>query len=375
MTSKPPPGDRIRVAVVFGGRSTEHGISCISAGSVLRALDRSMFDVVPVGITPQGRWVLAPDEPERLTITDGRLPDVDESGAALVFAGDPTNRDLVVQEPGQVPSVLASVDVVFPLLHGPYGEDGTIQGLLELAGVPYVGSGVLSSAAAMDKATAKTLLAAAGLSQAPYVVITDRDWQVDEPGSLVRVADALALPVFVKPARAGSSVGITKVKSWGELPGAIETAREHDPKVVIEQAVVAREIECAVLEREDGLGPIASVCAEIKVRGDHEFYDFEAKYLDDVTELVVPADLPPELAERVRDAACRAYDALGCEDYARVDFFVTAEGDVVLNELNTIPGFTSISMFPRLWAESGIDYPALVERLIRSALRKRIGLR
>jgi len=375
VTTPAPRESRIRVAVVFGGRSTEHAISCVSAGSVLRALDRSVFDVVPIGIAANGRWVLAPDEPDRLSITGGQLPAVDGSGATVVFAGDPTGQSLLVREPGQVPNELASVDVVFPLLHGPYGEDGTLQGLLELAGVPYVGSGVLASAAAMDKAFAKTLLAAAGLAQSPYVVVSDRDWQIDEPAALVRVADELTLPVFVKPARAGSSVGISKVKSWAELPAAIEFAREHDPKVVIEQGIVGREIECAVLEREDGLGPVASVCAEIKVRGDHEFYDFEAKYLDDVTELVVPADIPDEWTDKLRDAACRAYDALGCEDYARVDFFVTESGGVVINEVNTIPGFTPISMFPRLWAESGIDYPALVERLVRSALRKRKGLR
>jgi len=342
---------------------------------VLHALDRAVFDVVPVGITTAGRWVLAPDDPIQLAITGDVFPAVSDTGAALVLAGDPTNRDLVIHAPGQVPDVLASVDVVFPLLHGPFGEDGTIQGLLELAGVPYVGSGVLASAAAMDKAAAKIMFAAAGLEQSPYIVITDREWTVDQPAALVRAAALLQLPVFVKPARAGSSVGITKVKSWDALPAAVEAARSHDPKVVIEQGIVGREIECGVLERQDGLGPQASVCAEIRVRGDHEFYDFEAKYLDDVTELEVPAELHPEVAERVREAACRAYDALGCEDYARVDFFVTDDDRVLVNEVNTIPGFTPISMFPRMWAASGIDYPALVERLIRGALRKRLGLR
>jgi D-alanine-D-alanine ligase len=366
---------RISVAVVFGGRSTEHAISCISAGSVLRALDRAEFDVIPVGITTEGRWVLAPDEPARLAITAGQLPAVADEGAVVVLAGDPTNRDLVVQAPGEVPSTLATVDVVFPLLHGPYGEDGTLQGLLELAGVPYVGSGVLASAVAMDKAMAKPLLAAAGLEQAPYVVVTDREWTVDELAVVQRIHDALQLPVFVKPARAGSSVGIARVSAWSELPKAIESAREHDPKVVIEQGVEGREIECGVLEREDGLGPEASECAEIIVKGNHEFYDFEAKYLDDVTELQVPAELPPAVREAVRASACIAYDALGCEDYARVDFFVTAGNDVIINEVNTIPGFTPISMFPRMWAASGIDYPQLVERLIRSALRKGVGLR
>ena len=369
------PQRRLRVAVVFGGRSTEHAISCISAGSVLRALDREAFDVVPVGITREGRWVLAADDPERLQITAGVLPEVPDADGALVLAGDPTNRELVVTEPGQVPRDLGDVDVVFPLLHGPFGEDGTIQGLLELAGVPYVGSGVLASAAGMDKAVAKTLLAAAGLAQAPHVVITDRQWVTDAAAALARVRDRLTLPVFVKPSRAGSSVGISKVKDWSHLEAAVVAARTHDPKVVVEAGLVGREIECGVLDREDGSGPEASVCAEIKVRGDHEFYDFEAKYLDDVTELDVPADLPVDVSERVRALACAAFDALGCEDYARVDFFLTDDDQVFVNEVNTIPGFTPISMFPRMWRASGLEYPALVNRLIHSSLRKRRGLR
>jgi D-alanine-D-alanine ligase len=366
---------KIRVAVVFGGRSTEHAISCISAGSVLRALDREVFDVVPVGITVGGRWVLAPDDPDRLAISQGRLPEVADSGDVVVLAGDPTNRELVALPPGEVPAVLGAVDVVLPILHGPYGEDGTIQGLLELAGVPYVGSGVLASAAAMDKAAAKVMLAAAGLEQAPYVVISDRQWTNDWQAALARVRERLELPVFVKPARAGSSVGITKVKQWDDLGDAIAAAREHDPKIVVEQGVDGREIECGVLDKEDGTGPEASVCAEIRIKGDHEFYDFEAKYLDDITELDVPAKLPDHVTDRVRAAACEAYDALGCEDYARVDFFVTDDERVLINEVNTIPGFTPISMFPRMWAACGIEYPALVERLVRGALRKRHGLR
>ncbi len=371
-----------RVAVVFGGRSTEHAISCISAGSVLRALDHDRYEVVPVGITREGRWVLAPDDPARLAIVDGSLPEVGalvDAPGALVLAGDPTNSALRVQQAGDVPTELGVVDVVFPLLHGPFGEDGTIQGLLELAGVPYVGSGVLASAAGMDKAVAKTLLGAAGLQQSPYVVVSDRDWRCDPGAALGRVRRALELPVFVKPARAGSSVGITKVKDWDDLEAAVLVARDNDPKVVVEQGVVGREIECGVLMSEDGTGPEASVCAEIVVHGEHEWYDFEAKYLsgsdDGATELDVPADLPAELAVQVRKAACVAFDALGCEDLARVDFFVTAGGQVLVNEVNTMPGFTPISMFPRMWAESGIDYPALVDRLLRSALRKGTGLR
>jgi len=360
------------VAVVFGGRSSEHAISCVTAGSVLRVMDRERYDVVPVGITTEGRWVLAPDEPDRLAITDGKLPEVDATGAAVVLSGDPTAHDLVVTEPGEVPRALGEVDVVLPLLHGPYGEDGTLQGLLELAGVPYVGSGVLASAVSMDKAVMKPLLAADGLPVGPYAVITDRDWSSDRRAASRRVRDTLELPVFVKPARGGSSVGIAKVSAWAELDAAVEDARRHDPKVVVEAAIDGREIECGVLEADDG--PQASVCGEILVRGDHAFYDFEAKYLEDATELVVPADLPTETSEQVRVLARRAYDALTCEGMARVDFFLRPDGSLVVNEVNTIPGFTPGSMFPLLWAATGVDYPALIDRLLRSALRRRPGL-
>lgn len=361
---------------MFGGRSTEHQISCVSAGGVLRALDPALFEVVPVGITPKGQWVLVAGDTEQLSLAGGRLPSLDESsGAPVVWTADPS-RQLSVQPPGQVPEVFGEVDVVFPLLHGPYGEDGTIQGLLELAGIPYVGSGVLASAAAMDKAVTKVLVAAAGVEQAPYVVVTDRQW--DDPGARAVALEevrSLGAPVFVKPARAGSSLGISRVTSWDDLEQAVEEARRHDPKVVIEKGIVGREIECGVLISEDGTRPEASLPAEITVRGTHEFYDFEAKYLDDVTELTVPADLPPDLTTRVREAACTVFDAVGCEDYARVDFFVTDDGRVVLNELNTIPGFTPISLFPQMWAATGVDYAALVTRLVRSALQKRRGLR
>jgi D-alanine-D-alanine ligase len=372
------PPRKPRVAVVFGGRSSEHAISCISAGSVLRAIDRERYDVVPIGIGVDGRWVLAADEPDRLVIESGVLPSVDASGTSVVLAGDPTAGVLVISEPGEVPKAFGAVDVVFPVLHGPYGEDGTIQGLLELAGVPYVGSGVLSSAVAMDKAAMKVMLAGAGLPVGSHVVIHDRDWGRDESKQAVmaEIRTRLKLPVFVKPARAGSSVGITKVKSWDDLAEAIESARTHDPKVVVEQGICGREIECGVLESVDGLRAEASVCAEIRVHGDHEFYDFAAKYLgDDVTELVVPADLADDVSERIRGLAVEAFRALECEGFARVDFFLGDDLSVTVNEVNTIPGFTPVSMFPLMWAATGLDYPALVDRLIHSALRKRRGLR
>jgi len=375
MSEPREPARKPKVAVVFGGRSSEHGVSCVSAGSVLAAIDRDRYDVIPIGITPDGRWVLAADDPDRLAISGGALPAVDGTGVGVVLAGDPTAGGLSVREPGQVPETFAEVDVVFPLLHGPYGEDGTIQGQLELAGVPYVGSGVLSSAVSMDKAAMKAMLRAAGLPVGPYAVITDREWTAEPDLAEAGVRAALELPVFVKPARAGSSVGISKVKDWAQLRQAIEAAREHDPKVVVEQGITGREIECGVLESEDGRRVETSVCAEIRVGAGYEFYDFRAKYLDDATELDVPAQLTTIESDRVRTLAAAAFRALDCEGFARADFFLLADGTVVVNEVNTIPGFTPVSMFPRMWAATGLDYPGLVDRLIAAALRKRPGLR
>lgn len=365
---------RIRVAVIYGGRSSEHAISCVSAGSILRALDPEVFDVVPIGITTNGHIVLEAVDPDRLRIRDGILPMVSSGAAPLSLSADPTMPAVSVAEPGAVPQALADIDVVFPVLHGPWGEDGTVQGLLEMAGVPYVGSGVMSSAVAMDKAAMKAMFAAAGLEVGPYVVITARQWATDSQTCIDRVA-AMGFPVFVKPARAGSSMGITKVHDVEDLAAAIEIARGHDPKVVVEASIEsAREIECGVLMDPHG-SPIASRCAEIIVRGDHEFYDFDAKYLDDSAELVVPADLIPSVEERVRATAVRAFEALDCEGLARVDFFVRADGSMLVNEVNTMPGFTSISMYPRMWAATGIEYPELVSRLVHDAIRRGTGLR
>lgn len=361
---------RVRVAVVFGGRSTEHAISCLSAGSVLGALDRDRYDVVAVGITPQGRWVLAPDDPAQLVISGRELPAVGD-GAAVALPGDPTVGGLVPLDAGS--DLLRGVDVVFPVLHGPYGEDGTVQGLLEMADLPYVGSGVLASAAAMDKAVAKKLLTAEGLPVAPAVVVRRAEWEADEAAVTARLG-ALALPVFAKPARGGSSIGISRVGSWDDLPAALVTAFAADPKVVVEQGVVGREVELGVLVGEDGR-PEVSVPAEITLVGDHEFYDFEAKYLDEATVLHCPADLPAAVVAQLQDCARRAFLALDCEGLARVDFFVPPDGQPVLNEVNTMPGFTPTSMFPRMWAASGVDYPTLVDRLVRAALRRGTGLR
>ena len=369
-TSVEPMTQRLRIAVIFGGRSSEHEISCISAGSVLRALDRAKYDVVPIGITREGQWVLETDDADRLRVIDGVFPQVDSSRPPVLFTADPTATEVVVQT--SVPSVLAQVDVAFPVLHGPWGEDGTIQGLLELAGVPYVGSGVFASAAAMDKAHMKSMLRAAGLAVGPYEVITDFQWTHQREHAIDRVS-RLGLPLFVKPSRAGSSVGITKVKHYADLEAAIVQARVHDPKVIIEASVEGnREIECGVLGT--AAGPQASVVAEIIVRAGHEFYDYEAKYVDDSVELVVPAQLSDTVSQSIRALACEAFTALDCEGLARVDMFISGD-DIVINELNTMPGFTPISMFPRMWSETGMDYPQLVDALVQDAVRRGTGLR
>jgi D-alanine-D-alanine ligase len=373
----PPETRRPRIAVVFGGRSSEHAISCITAGSVLRAIDTDRYDVLPIGIAHDGRWVLETGDPDRLALTSAdTLPEVDAGAAPVALANDDQASELMVQEPGSVPRSLGEVDVVFPLLHGPWGEDGTIQGLLEMAGVRYVGAGVLASAVGMDKHYMKIVLQAQGLPVLPYTVITPRLWDADR-GAVHESVDSLGYPVFVKPCRGGSSIGISKVHERSELEAAVEEARRHDPKVMVEaSAEDGREIECGVLQGFGSNPPDTSVPAEIKVAGEHEFYDFAAKYLpEEHTELSVPADLPEAVTERVRTFAAAAFEALGCEGLARVDFFLLGDDRLVINEINTMPGFTPSSMFPRMWAASGLDYPALVDRLVQLALQRDTGLR
>jgi D-alanine-D-alanine ligase len=361
--------------VLFGGRSSEHAISCVTAGGVLAALDRTRFDVVPVGITPTGAWVLAADDPDRLAIRDGRLPAVDPSGTPVAVRPDPARPQDTFVTADPTPIQLGPVDVVLPLLHGPFGEDGTVQGLLEMTGLRYVGSGVLASAVAMDKHMMKSVLTAAGLPVCRWVRFHAQEWAAD-PESVTGRITALGLPVFVKPARAGSSMGISRVESLDDLPAAVAAAAAHDPWILAEERVVGREVECGVLEGVAGRSPEASVAGEIRVGGEHAFYDFEAKYLDEAAvALEVPATLPTAVADEVRGLAVAAFQALGCEGLGRVDFFVQEDGSVVVNEVNTMPGFTPTSMFPRLWAASGIDYPALVERLLTTALARPLGLR
>jgi D-alanine-D-alanine ligase len=364
---------RVRVAVVYGGRSSEHAISCVSAGSILRNLDPDRFEVVAVGITPEGSWVLTDGEHESLAITDGQLPQVTgTAGTALALAADPGRRGQLLSLGAGPGDILAAVDVVFPVLHGPYGEDGTIQGLLELAGVPYVGAGVLASAAGMDKEFTKKLLAAEGLPVGDQVVLRARDETLE-----LEDRERLGLPVFVKPARGGSSIGVSRVTGWDDLAGAIAYARQHDPKVIVEAAVPGRELECGVLEFPDGRVE-ASTVGEIRVAGvrgrEDAFYDFATKYLEDAAELDVPAKVDDEIADEIRQLAIKAFRAIDCQGLARVDFFLTDDGPVI-NEINTMPGFTTISMYPRMWAASGVDYPTLLAAMVDTAVARGTGLR
>jgi D-alanine-D-alanine ligase len=353
---------KIRVAVLFGGRSEEHEVSVVSARSVMDALDPETYDAVAIGIDRDGGWHVLPGGPPVLEPGASRLPAVEPApGDEVSLALEPGSRELVT---GTGPE---PIDVVFPVLHGPFGEDGTIQGLLELAGIPYVGSGVLASAVGMDKAVQKVLFAAGGLPVVPHAAVTRKQWSED-PEAAHAAARDLGYPVFTKPSSLGSSVGISKVKTSADLDGAMDEAFRHGPKALIERAMEgAREIECAVLGNED---PVASVPGEILPAS--EFYDYRAKYLDQGTRLDVPADLPEETRERIQALSVAAFRAIDAAGMARVDFFVTGR-DVVVNEINTIPGFTKVSMYPLLWEASGLTYPALVDRLIRLALERHQG--
>ncbi|WP_435203401.1 D-alanine--D-alanine ligase family protein [Janibacter sp. GS2] len=371
------PSRKPRVAVVFGGRSSEHAVSCATAAGVLRAIDRDTYDVVPVGITREGAWVLAADDPDRLALTPSQTPEVTDTGTQVILPTKVGENSLTVHRPGEALEALGEVDVVFPLLHGPYGEDGTLQGMLELGDIRYVGSGVLASAAGMDKHYMKVIFSGAGLPVGPYTVITDAQWRRDKAAAMDAVG-ALSYPVFVKPCRAGSSMGVSRVERPEDLEAAIETAREHDLKVIVETGIVGREIECAVLQGRGLEGPRTSLPGEIVVESGHghDFYDFEAKYLDEGSVVLsCPADLPRGAADEVRRLAAASFEALACEGLARVDCFVTDGGAVVINEINTMPGFTPFSMYPRMWQESGVGYPELVHELIQLALERPVGLR
>jgi D-alanine-D-alanine ligase len=352
--------ERLRVALLFGGRSAEHDVSVISAGNVFRALDPARYETVPIGITRSGVWLLS-------SLNDGAFPAAVPQGGPCValVPGGAGQLAILSETDAAAPDLSRSVDVVFPVLHGPFGEDGTVQGAAEIAGVPYVGSGVLGSAAAMDKDVAKRLMRDSGLPIARFLSFAEGD-----APSFDAVAAEFGRPVFVKPARLGSSVGISKAGTREEFAKAVAEAFRHDRKILVEEFVRGREIECGVLEGEDG-SLAASPPGEIVPSNRHGFYTYEAKYLDEEGAAIkVPADLAPSVSDKVRKLSIEAFRALGCEGLARVDFFLREDGSLVINEVNTLPGFTNISMYPKVMEALGISYPELVDRLIRHALAR-----
>lgn len=364
--------NRITVAVLYGGRSTEHSVSCVSAGAVMAHLDHSVYDVIPVGITASGDWTLGPDDVSDLRIIDRVMPEVDPNRPRIALGLSAEDKGSLRYVDGErAGEELVRVDVVFPVMHGTYAEDGTIQGLLELSGIPYVGPGVFASSAGMDKEFTKVVLGAAGLPIGRQVVLRAG---TDEMSDAER--DELGLPLFVKPARGGSSIGITKVSRADDLDAAIAEARKFDDKVIVEAAVIGREIECGVLEYPDGRVE-ASLPAELHLPGEptdddsagDAFYDFNTKYLDDVCTFDLPAELPDEETSLIRRMAVDAFRALDAKGLSRVDFFVTPDGPVI-NEVNTMPGFTPISMYPQMWAATGVDYPTLLDTMVQAALAR-----
>lgn len=354
---------KVAVGIIFGGRSGEHEISLRSARSIVDAIDRTRYDVTLIGIDRAGRWRLV-DGPTFRRLTDAGLAALDGTGTEVLLSPTPGGRDLIL--PGGPNTSIDRLDVLFPVLHGTFGEDGTIQGLLELADIPYVGSGVLGSAVGMDKDVQKRLLQAAGIPVVSFLTVTRRQWETDEP-SLSAAAAGLGLPLFVKPANLGSSVGITKVKTLDALAAAVAIAFEYDNKIIVEHGINAREIECAVLGNDE---PEASVPGEICPRG--EFYSYEAKYVDESgATLRIPAPLTPMQTAAVRRLAVQVFLLLDCAGMARVDLFLDRDTDTLyVNELNTIPGFTTISMYPKLWEASGVPYTELIHRLIELAMQR-----
>ncbi len=352
---------RIRAMVLFGGRSGEHDVSLRSAQTVMAALDPERYEIVPVGITRDGRWLSGGDPMVALT-TESPLFALPMG----IPGSDGANSSASQVSTGLPSGISGQIDVVIPVLHGPMGEDGTVQGMLELSGIPYVGSGVLGSAVAMDKAIAKEILAQAGIPQGPWITVLRRDWERDPYTIAARIANELGFPCFVKPANMGSSVGVGKAHSAEELPGCMEAAARYDRRIVVEQGLDARELEVAVLGNDE---PIVSTAGEIVPS--REFYDFEAKYIDDDSELIVPAPIDAGTLAEIQQIAIDAFRALDLAGMARVDFFLErATGRLLLNEVNTIPGFTSISMYPLLWEASGLPLPELVDRLVAYAIER-----
>ena len=353
---------KIRVAIVAGGQSSEHPISCISASGVLAAIDKSKFEPILIGITQSGTWI------------DMRERDFEKGSDGLSYVPKQGEK-LVVDVHGIKDSkgIDLGIDLVFPLLHGAYGEDGTIQGLFEMAGIAYVGSGVLASAVAMDKSFAKPIYSDFGLKVADGITIHKDNWKKSKELEIAKIR-ALGFPIFIKPARSGSSRGTSKVKDESAISSALEDAFNYDPRVLVEAAVVGREIECAVLQIDSVA--TASFLGEVRVHPPHEFYDFDAKYIDGSTTFDIPANLPEPIASAISQAAITAFEALGCEGLARVDFFLTENNQIIINELNTMPGFTPTSVFPALWQKTGKSYSQIITILLESALsRKRNVIR
>ena len=339
---------KVRVGVLLGGRSSEHSISCLSGASLLAAIDREKFEPVPLGITEAGNWVYLEGLTHHLAIVGGALPVVPSDAPPVTV-----NSDGIF-----VAGKNLEIDLIFPVLHGPYGEDGTVQGLLEMFDIPYVGAGVLASAIGMDKATCKRLFQEAGIPSVDFDVFFWQEWQEYKNQITARLQDEFTLPIFVKPSRAGSSNGISKVKSWNELEAAVGLAKDFDEKILVEAFAPGRELECGIL------GDRASRVGEIRILGNHEFYDFEAKYLDDATELIVPAQIPAEVESEVQQLALDAFSLIDGKGIARVDFFLTEDNQIILNEINTMPGFTATSMYPRLWNATGVPYKETITELI-----------
>jgi len=349
-----------RVAIICGGRSSEHEISCTSAGGVLSAIDRNAYEPVLIGISKSGKWfLLAQDHP--LSISGTTLPSVPETGTPVTLSVDGFSAA----------GANLNIDIAFPVLHGPYGEDGTIQGLFEMADIPYVGSGVLASAVAMDKSFAKPIFASHGIKVAAGFVARASDWKKDK-AAIQSAADQLGYPVFVKPARGGSSRGTTKVKSASEFGAALIEAHLFDPKALVEQEIRGFEIECAVLEINGEAK--ASLVGQINIDAKYEFYDFEAKYLDGATTIELPAPIDQKIADEIRAKAVQAFVALGCSGLARVDFFLTPNNEIIINELNTMPGFTATSVFPKMWAATNVSYEQVINHLLQSALMRSNGV-
>ena len=348
--------NKIRVAIIAGGRSSEHPISCISASGVLAAIDRSKFEPILIGITQSGTWI------------DMRQSDFERGSDGLSYVPEGGEK-LIVDIHGIKDSkgIDLGIEIAFPLLHGAYGEDGTIQGLFEMAGIAYVGSGVLASAVAMDKSFAKPIYADFGLKVADGITVHRDNWNKSKDLEIAKIR-ALGFPIFIKPARSGSSRGTSKVKDESEISAALDDAFNYDPRVLVEAAVVGREIECAVLEIDSVA--TASVLGEVRVHPPHEFYDFEAKYLDGSTTFDIPANLAEPIASAISQAAITAFEALGCEGLARVDFFLSEDNQIIINELNTMPGFTPTSVFPALWEKTGRSYSQIITILLDSALSR-----